>query len=61
MIVGLRPYPVMKESGIPWLGQVPKRWQLRRTKVVLANASRRAILTSRCLPPRKRKALSAED
>jgi type I restriction enzyme S subunit len=34
-IPGLKPYPAMKDSGVPWLGQVPKHWELRRTKTVL--------------------------
>lgn len=28
MIDGLRPYPAMKDSGVPWLGQVPEHWQV---------------------------------
>src|SRR5262249_43067047 len=23
---GLKPYPKMKDSGVPWLGQVPEHW-----------------------------------
>jgi type I restriction enzyme S subunit len=26
----LRPYPVMKDSGVPWLGEVPEHWEHRR-------------------------------
>ena len=26
MIADLKPYPAMKDSGVPWLGEVPKRW-----------------------------------
>jgi len=26
MIDGLKPYPAMKDSGIPWLGEVPEHW-----------------------------------
>ncbi|HKV35059.1 MAG TPA: hypothetical protein VJP89_12070 [Pyrinomonadaceae bacterium] len=32
MILGLKPYPVMKDSGVPWLGQVPEHWEVRRAK-----------------------------
>lgn len=32
MISELKPYEVYKESGLPWLGQVPLHWQLERTK-----------------------------
>lgn len=35
MIADLKPYPVMKVSGVPWLGEVPEHWELRRTKTVL--------------------------
>ena len=28
MIAGLKPYPVMKDSGIPWLEEVPVHWQV---------------------------------
>jgi type I restriction enzyme S subunit len=30
MIEGLPPYPQMKESGLPWLGDVPAHWEVRR-------------------------------
>lgn len=32
MIADLKPYPEYKESGLPWLGQVPRHWSQRRTK-----------------------------
>lgn len=35
MIADLKPYPAMKDSGVPWLGEVPEHWQLRRTKTLL--------------------------
>ena len=42
MIAGLKPYPAMKDSGVPWLGQVPEHWGLvpnrglvRRKKVLV--------------------------
>lgn len=35
MIDGLRPYPAVKDSGVQWLGQVPKHWLLRRMKTVM--------------------------
>ncbi|HPY29800.1 MAG TPA: restriction endonuclease subunit S [Verrucomicrobiota bacterium] len=28
MIAGLKPYPRMKESGVPWLGAVPEHWEV---------------------------------
>jgi type I restriction enzyme S subunit len=32
MIADLKPYPEYKESGLPWLGQVPGHWGLLRSK-----------------------------
>ncbi|MGA2331728.1 MAG: hypothetical protein ABSG75_08205 [Syntrophales bacterium] len=31
----LKPYPTMKDTGVPWLGAVPVHWALRRTKTLL--------------------------
>jgi type I restriction enzyme S subunit len=30
MIAGLKPYPVMKDSGVEWLGEVPEHWETPR-------------------------------
>lgn len=35
MIAGLKPYAEMKDSGLPWLGLIPKTWQVQRAKTVL--------------------------
>jgi type I restriction enzyme, S subunit len=32
MIADLKPYPVMKDSGVPWLGEVPEHWDMERAK-----------------------------
>jgi len=32
MLADLKPYPVMKNSGVPWLGSVPEHWDIRRGK-----------------------------
>jgi len=32
MIANLKPYPAVKDSGVPWLGRIPKGWDLRRGK-----------------------------
>ena len=32
MIADLKPYPAMKDSGVPWLGEVPEHWGLKRGK-----------------------------
>ena len=37
MIAGLKPYPEYRESGLPWLGQVPGHWELRRMKSAVMN------------------------
>jgi len=29
MIYGLNPYPAMKDSGVPWLGEVPEHWEVK--------------------------------
>ncbi len=33
----LRPYPAYRPSGIPWLGDVPAHWEVRRLKNHVAN------------------------
>lgn len=35
MIADLKPYPETKESGLPWLGQVPSHWVIKRGKSYL--------------------------
>jgi type I restriction enzyme S subunit len=35
MIDGLRPYPEMKPSGLPWLGDLPAHWDVLRSKRLL--------------------------
>ena len=32
MIDGLKLYPLMKDSGVPWLGEVPEHWGIARSK-----------------------------
>ena len=39
MITDLKPYAVMKHSGVEWLGSFPEHWELRRTKRLLAERS----------------------
>jgi type I restriction enzyme S subunit len=41
MIVGLKPYPEYKESGVPWLGRIPSHWTVLRIKSVLREVDRR--------------------
>ena len=42
MSVPLQPYPEYKDSGSPWLGQIPKNWKVRRIKTVLRESYARA-------------------
>jgi type I restriction enzyme S subunit len=30
-----KPYPAYKDSGVPWLGQVPEHWEVRRLKTAV--------------------------
>ncbi len=42
MIADLKPYPVMKDSGVPWLGAVPEHWEVRRLKYLLRERDSRS-------------------
>lgn len=42
MITDLKPYPEYKESGLPWLGQVPAHWSIRRVKYLLHEVDARS-------------------
>ena len=35
MIADLKPYPVMKDSGVDWLGKVPEHWDVRKLRGAL--------------------------
>ena len=35
MIADPKPYPAMKESGVPWLGKVPEHWGIWKLRSVL--------------------------
>ena len=35
MIADLKPYPEIKDSGVPWLGKVPEHWAVRRLGAVV--------------------------
>jgi type I restriction enzyme S subunit len=32
MIADVKPYPAMRDSGVPWLGEVPEHWEVTRGK-----------------------------
>jgi type I restriction enzyme S subunit len=42
MIDELRPYPEMKPTGLPWLGDVPRHWEVRRIKTLLKEVDNRS-------------------
>ena len=33
MIVDLHPYPAYKDSGVPWLGEVPAHWEVAKAAI----------------------------
>lgn len=41
MIDGLKPYPKMKDSGAPWLGEVPEHWKVLPNRVVFTEVKER--------------------
>ena len=42
MIADLKPYPDYKESGLPWLGQVPNHWEIKRAKSIFQRVDERS-------------------
>jgi type I restriction enzyme S subunit len=40
-IRALKPYPAYKDSGVPWLGQVPEHWEVRRIKTLFRETDER--------------------
>jgi type I restriction enzyme, S subunit len=40
VIGGLGPYPAMKDSGVPWLGEVPEHWATERAKWLFRKMAR---------------------
>ncbi len=41
MIDGLKPYPAMKDTGVPWLGEVPTGWEVRKLRSILRRVAKR--------------------
>ena len=39
----LKPYPVMKDSDVEWLGEVPEHWDVRRVKYILKECDTRSV------------------
>ncbi|MBB6087099.1 NADAR domain-containing protein [Wenzhouxiangella marina] len=40
-IASLKPYPALKDSGVPWLGEVPEHWEVRKLRHVLRRRTER--------------------
>ena len=34
MTCDLKPYPAYKDSGVPWLGDMPEHWKIRKLRNV---------------------------
>jgi type I restriction enzyme S subunit len=43
MIDDLKPYSAMKDSGVPWLGEVPEHWRLQRMKTLLRERAQKGF------------------
>ncbi|OGW48200.1 MAG: hypothetical protein A2V62_10930, partial [Nitrospirae bacterium RBG_19FT_COMBO_58_9] len=41
MIADLKPYPAMKDSGVPWLGKVPANWEVLPNRALFAEIKER--------------------
>jgi type I restriction enzyme S subunit len=41
MIDGLKPYPAMKDTGVPWLGEVPRHWNVLPNRALFAEVKDR--------------------
>ncbi len=41
MIAGLQPYPAYKDSGVPWLGEVPEHWGVLPNRAVFVEVKER--------------------
>ena len=42
MVTELKPYPGYKDSGVPWLGDVPEHWVVRRIKTLFREREERS-------------------
>ncbi|MDH5639794.1 MAG: restriction endonuclease subunit S [Nitrospira sp.] len=41
MIADLKPYPTMKDSGVPWLGKVPEHWEVLPNRAIFDEVKER--------------------
>ena len=39
----LKPYPAYKDSGVPWLGEIPKHWQALPNRALFAEVNDRKV------------------
>ena len=62
MIADLKTYEAYKESGLPWLGQVPSHWKIQRAKSIFQRVDERSttgkeelltVSSARGIVPRK--------
>lgn len=62
MIDTLQPYPEYKESGLPWLGNIPAHWEIKRAKSIFHRIDQRSktgkeelltVSSARGIVPRK--------
>jgi type I restriction enzyme, S subunit len=62
VIADLKPYEAYKESGLPWLGQVPSHWKIQRAKSIFQRVDERSttgkeelltVSSARGIVPRK--------
>ena len=42
MIIDLKPYPAIKDSGLEWLGHVPEHWEVRTIKTLFREKDQRS-------------------
>lgn len=42
-MMDLKPYPEYRDSGVPWLGKIPKHWEEKRAKYLLREVGERSI------------------
>ena len=52
MIADLQPYPAYKDSGVPWLGEVPAHWsmQCRDERLSRKNDPNAGMQETTCFP-----------
>jgi len=43
MIEDIKPYAEYKDSGLPWLGKIPKHWDVKRFKYLLREINMRSL------------------